>query len=156
MPISSDICTLVTRLLSNSFNHSIFIAILYINLLTSKACFILIVQSFVCAILQQTTEFRDREITDKFAHNPRRSTQNVRQQYNVRTVISCSHARLLQDGHENLQDYQDKERHCIVPTVQPCRHCAILSGSCTFRSILAVALQPEDQWSCKRSPDILA
>ena len=36
MPISSDICTLVTRLLSHSFNHSIFIAeFLYLNVLVS-------------------------------------------------------------------------------------------------------------------------
>ena len=39
-------------------------------------------------------------------------------------------------------------------------HTFIISISClhlpTFRSQAAIVSEPEDQWSCKRSPDILA
>ena len=74
------------------------------------------------------------QIADKFAHNPCRSTQNVRQQYDVRTIISRSHARLPHDGRANLQDCCKTERDVLQ--YPQCSHCAIFSCSGTCNKVM--------------------
>ena len=98
-----------------------------------------------------------QQIVDKFAYDTSRSTQSVRQQYDARTITSCSLARLPLDGRANLQNCRKDtslERRRAAPAVRQlcitcsatdvqhlqCDSCANFSCSFMFRSILATAL----------------
>ena len=107
---------------------------LYKKFKNRKACFTLIVPPFVRAFLPQVTERRDREADHRQFHT---ESQNVRQPYDVRTIISRHMQGCPKMVMQNLQDCRKTKRYVVR---FPLCSRAIFRCSRTFRSILAAAL----------------
>ena len=78
-----------------------------LHLLLLKACFTFILQPFVHAFLAGVTERRDREADRRQFHT---ESQNVRQLYDVRTIISLHIQRSRKTFMQNLQDFRKTKR----------------------------------------------
>ena len=126
-------------------------------LLITKACFTLIVRPIVRALLPQVTERRDREADRRQFYT---ESQDVRQPYDVRTIISRHMQGCRKTVMQNLQDCRKKKKrygvrflHCSRAVIV--RFSAVVIRFPTFlrqpcdkaHGYLAVVLRPRKTYA---------